>query len=444
MGLLSPAAFAAGDALHHEQLPNGMAVSVVSCPECPVASLRLWYHVGSVDEEPGTLGFAHLFEHLMFGGSKSFSKRALDQIHHASGGFNNARTSFDETVYESDVPVQALLSVLKIEADRMTNLTLTEENLANEKKIVTEELRLRAENDVVARILMAVQTRALEGHPYGHSPIGTKQDIAAATLEHAQRFYRDFYRPNRAHLVIVGPLDVEPTLAEVRQLFGSLPAGGPPSRSVAPLTGRAPAATQHLTEEIPPVEVAAMIYPLPSADAPDAAAVRVMQQLLAWGSVDPFEQELVQGRRKAVLAGAESFALRRAGLLAFYSAAIVYRRERSAWRFMHEAVASLSRLEWLTDDSLAAAKRALVNETLTAEYYAAQRAEAVGRALWWEGDPHKAFTTGDALNAVTREDVTAAFREYVVDAEPYQVYVRPKRVPLWVRLFGWVYPLVSK
>lgn len=444
MGLLSPAALAAGDALHHEQLPNGMAVSVVSCPGCPVASLRLWYHVGSVDEEPGTLGFAHLFEHLMFGGSKGFSKRALDQVHHASGGDNNARTSFDETVYESDVPVQALSSVLKIEADRMTNLTLTEENLANEKKIVTEELRLRAENDVVARILMTVQTRALAGHPYGHSPIGTKQDIAAATLEHAQQFYQDFYRPNRAHLVIVGPVDVDATLAEVRQLFGALQAGGPPARTVEPLTGRAPSETQHLTEQIPPVEVAAMIYPLPPADAPDAPAVRVMQQLLARGNVDPFEQELVQDRRKAVLAGAESFALRRAGLLAFYSAAIVYRRERSAWRFMHETMSSLSRLEWLTDDSLAGVKRALVNETLAAEYYAAQRAEMVGQALWWEGDPHKAFTADEALDAVTREDVAAAFRKYVVDAKPYQVYVRPKTVPLLVRLFGWVYPLVSK
>lgn len=409
-----------------------------------MASMRLWYHVGSVDEVPGTRGFAHLFEHLMFGGSQSFSKQALDQVHHASGGYNNAYTSFDETVYESDVPVSALSSVLKIEADRMTRLSLTEENLANEKKIVIEELRLRAENDVVNRILMKVQSRALAGHPYGHSPIGTKEEIAAATLDHARQFYGDFYRPNRAHLVIVGPVDVDATLVEVRELFGSQPPGGPPLLVVEPLVGREPAARQQLKEEIPPVEVAAIVYPLPPADSPDAAAVTVMQQMLAWSSVDPFEQELVHERHKAVFAGAESFALRRAGLMAFYSASLPYRRERSAWRFMHESVSSLSKLEWLSEESLSGAKRALVNQDLSAAYYAAARAGAVGQALWWEGDPHKAFTRSDAIEAVTRQDVENAFRMYIAQAKPYEVYVRPRRVPLLVTLFGWLYPLVSK
>ena len=142
----------AGENFVDETLANGLRVTIVSDPSLPVVATRVWYHIGSANEDPQQLGFAHLFEHLMFGGTAKSPKEAYWQWHTRHGGSVGAHTAFDETVYESDIPPEAFPEVLDFEADRMLNLALNEDNLANEKKIVTEELRLRNENSPEARL----------------------------------------------------------------------------------------------------------------------------------------------------------------------------------------------------------------------------------------------------------------------------------------------------
>lgn len=428
-----------------ELLSNGLRVTLVEQPENPIVATQLWYHVGSANETASTRGFAHLFEHLMFGGTPRFAASQLDQLHHRFGGDSNAYTSFDETVYTSELSPAGVPELLAIEADRMVNLTLSETNLANEKRIVTEELRLSVENNLIGRLLTAVQAKAISGHPYDHSPVGTKEDIAAATLELAQNFYRQNYRPDRAHLVIVGPIDREVTLNLVRELFSAIPAGTKPPSPDFPTVLELPHKPRiELVEDIPPVEVALQVFPLPDARDPDAPAVEVMIELLAGGNVDLIEEELVRRQRKAVVAGTESFALRRGALIGFYAAALPYRRERTAWRLMEQARATLAQLDWLSDETLVAAKRRIVNTSLAQNYYAAARASAVGRSSWWEGDPSLAWRAEERIGKVTRADVARVFAQYIAQVRPFEVYVRPERVPLLVRLFGWLYPLVSR
>jgi zinc protease len=435
----------ASPSFHHEALENGLQFTLVPCAECPIAAVQIWYHVGSVDEQPGTLGFAHLFEHLMFGGSERYSRQDLERLHHQHGGRNNAYTSFDETVYHSEIPVEALDELLAIEADRMAHLTLSAENLANEQRIVTEELRLRAENDVLAEVMLTLQSRALPEHPYGHSPIGTKQDIARADLELAHRFYRDHYRPGRAHLVIVGPIEVESVRALVRRHFGAIEAGGVPTHDIEALIGvPPPPAVVRTKGEIPPVEIAALIYPLPPADSPDADAVRVLQAVLAEARVDPLEAELVRRRRRAIDAGVESFSFRRAGLIAFYAASLPYRRERTAWRDLDRGLNELHALRWLDDQALEGAKRRVIHDARAAEYFAAQRASAIGQAVWWQNDPARAFDLPERIDRVSLDAVRAAYQRYVQQAQPYRMYVQPENVPWYVRWFGWLAPLVTR
>ena len=424
-----------------ETLPNGLRVSILPDAGMPVVATQVWVHVGSANEEPNTRGFAHLFEHLMFGGTPTRPDRAVWDLHERYGGDTNAYTSFDETVYVSEIPPAGFREVLSIEADRLVHLDLGEANLANEKRIVTEELRLSTENDPFSRLFTAALARILGEHPYALTPVGTKEDIAAASLDHAREFYRRYYRPKNAHVVVVGPVDAAKTLEAIREDFGPLPSDGATPTEVPPVVGWPMPARLALREDIPPVEVAVIGYPLPPASDPDYAALLVLGRLLSWGAVDVFQDELVRVRRHALEAGTEIQWARRGGLLAFYAANLPYRREKTAFRHMDEVREHMGVFSWLDEDALAAAKRSLGLSEMRSHYYAADRADAIGRAAWWLGDDSRAFDEIERIDTVSSEDLRRVFRTYVLDTQPVRLYVSPEKVPLYVTLFGWLYPL---
>jgi predicted Zn-dependent peptidase len=135
--------------------------------------------------------------------------------------------------------------------------------------------------------------------------------------------------------------------------------------------------------------------------------------------------------------------LRRGGGIVFYSASLPYRRKATAMRVLDEAIAELDRMEWLSDQTLAAGKRRLIEDDAGAYVFAAERAHEIGESRWWLGDARYAFERSARIDAVTREDVAAAWRTYVRDAARIRVYVKPEHVPAYIRLFGWLYPLFS-
>jgi zinc protease len=164
----------------------------------PIVATQVWYHVGSANEDENSRGLAHLFEHLMFGATGTYARGDYSRFITAAGGDDNAFTSPDETVYVAEVPPVAYEEVLRREADRMRHLAITEDNLANEKKIVTEELRMRGENDPVARLLVKAQQALLGDHPYAYDPSGSKEDVGNATVTRCRAFYDRYYHPNNA------------------------------------------------------------------------------------------------------------------------------------------------------------------------------------------------------------------------------------------------------
>src|SRR5258706_2619483 len=151
-------------ALVQETLPNGLEVTILPDPTMPVVATQVWYHVGSANEAKDSRGLAHLFEHLMFGATATHGRGDYDKFVTSVGGEDNAFTSPDETIYVSEVPPQAAEEILRREADRMRGAALTQENLDNEKKIVTEELRRGTENDPMSRLLVQAQ----RGRPGEH------------------------------------------------------------------------------------------------------------------------------------------------------------------------------------------------------------------------------------------------------------------------------------
>jgi len=430
-------------ALVQTTLPNGLEVTIVPDPTMPVVATQVWYHVGAANEAKDRRGLAHLFEHLMFGATAARASGDYGKFVTSVGGEDNAYTSSDETIYVSEVPPGAEEEILKLEADRMRSLVVTEANLANEKRIVTEELRLRTENDPMARLLVEAQHALLGDHPYAFDPSGSKEDVAAATVETCRAFYDAYYHPNNAHIVVVGPVDADRELAAIRAAFGPLPRGGVTPPDVPALTGWTFPADLSLKEDIPPVEVALVGAPLPPAAAPDAAAVELLLEALSGGSVDPVRELIVSKRKKAIEAGIQTIALRRGGGIVFYSASLPYRRKRTAMRILDDAIRELDRMAWLTDAGLGSAKRRLIEDDAGTFVFAARRAQEIGQAQWWEGDSRLAFDRAARINAVTKAEVAAAWRTYVRDARKIRIYVKPERIPAFIRMFGWLYPLFS-
>ncbi len=440
--LLAAAAAPAGAV--DARLDNGLEVTIVPDPESPVVSTRLWYHVGAADERPGELGLAHLFEHLMFGPTLRHGKEDYARLHHRFGGYDNAYMTPDETVYVSDLPPEGSAEVVSLEADRLTGLVVDEANLANEKRIVTEELRLRTENDPVSRLLVAAQKALLGTHPYAHDPSGTKEEIAAATVASALSFRERWYTAANAHLVVVGPVDAAATMREVSAAFGGARGRAPERDEIPDLTRWSYPASVDLREDLPPVEVALLAVPLPPASSPEALAIDALEEILTGGEVDPVRESLVTRKRKALDAGVRTVRLRRGGALILYAASLPYRRKSTAFELLESERATLGRLLWLTPERFEAARRSLLRRELERAYDSGERADAIGRALWWEGDVGRAFDRAARIRALDREDVRRAFLRYVAAAEPVRIWVRPERIPLRVRLFGWLYPLVSR
>jgi len=424
----------------HRVLDNGLEVSVLEVPDLEIVGTQVWYHVGSAHEEEGSRGLAHLFEHLMFGPNDVYDKDAVFRLHTRHGGRNNAYTSFDETVYVSEIAPPLYLEVLAMEAARMDGLRLTRGELENEQRIVTEELRLSTENDPYARVMVAALEAVLHGHPYALTPVGTKEDIAAATLESCKRFYRRYYRPGNAHVVVAGPVDPLETLGRIEELFGAIDSGSTDRPPVPSLLDWEFRPETVLREDLPPVETAILGFPLPPLDHPDADAITLLRLMTA-GAADPLREELVRRRGKALEAGVETFLARRGGALTFYSVHLPYRRKKTAFAWIERGLDAVEAS--LTEERLASAKRSFLSGEYRNRYSAAAQAGALGAALWNRGAAGEAFRQAERIRAVTIENVRGVWRRYVVEQRPFRVYLRPEKVPLAIRLFGWLYPLVS-
>ena len=213
-------------ALEHYRLDNGLEVILQPDPTVTSAVVHVWYHVGSKDEVIGKSGFAHLFEHLMFEGSKHVGEGQFDLLLEAAGGWNNGTTNADRTNYFEQVPADQLPLALWLEADRMAGLwdAMNASVLTNQREVVKNERRQSYENQPYGMAeLMIQQALWPKGHGNWNLTIGTMADLDAASLADVEQFWRTYYLPSNATLVVVGGVDVARTKAEIKRLFAWMP-----------------------------------------------------------------------------------------------------------------------------------------------------------------------------------------------------------------------------
>src|SRR5215831_19097639 len=204
-------------------LPNGLTVVLEEDHSTPIVHLNLTYHVGSKNERPGRTGFAHLFEHLMFKGSKNVEPEAHTSMISSVGGQSNAYTTDDETVFWETVPAQYLPMVLWLEADRMATLRVDKDTFVSEREVVKEERRMRVDNQPYGRLNEIIYDQAFTTHPYKHATIGSMADLDAAAIEDVQDFYHTFYVPSNATLTLVGDFEPAQAMQLVTQYLGRVP-----------------------------------------------------------------------------------------------------------------------------------------------------------------------------------------------------------------------------
>src|SRR6476646_9555095 len=204
-------------------LPNGLTVVLSEDHSTPIVHVQLVYHVGSKNERPGRTGFAHLFEHLMFKGSKNVQPEAHTSMLASVGGQSNAYTTDDETVFWETVPSHYLPLSLWLEADRMATLRIDKDTFTNERDVVKEERRMRVDNQPFGRLNEIIYDQAFTTHPYKHATIGSMKDLEAASVDDVRDFYHTFYVPSHATLVLVGDFETAQALTLVNNYMGRVP-----------------------------------------------------------------------------------------------------------------------------------------------------------------------------------------------------------------------------
>ena len=203
-------------------LANGLQVVVVSDHRVPVVSHMVWYLVGAADEEPGRSGLAHLLEHLMFKGTPQVPQGEFSRIVGANGGRENAFTSYDYTAYYQDIAKDRLELVMRMEADRMANLVLTEAQVTPEKLVVLEERRKRVDNQPASILDEEAQAVSYLNHPYRRPVIGWAHEVEGLTADDAMRFYRRWYAPNNAIVVVSGDVSAADVRPIAERTYGRL------------------------------------------------------------------------------------------------------------------------------------------------------------------------------------------------------------------------------
>lgn len=288
-------------------LANGMEVVVIPDHRAPVVTHMVWYKVGAADEPPGKSGIAHFLEHLMFKGTEELAPGEFSRIVARNGGEDNAFTSHDATAYFQRVASDRLSLVMEMEADRMANLRLAEEDVRTERKVILEERRSRIDNDPSSILNEQMRAALYQVHPYGSPVIGWEPQIRKLDRSDAIRFYERYYAPNNAVLVVAGDVTPEAVKKLARETYGKVEADNGRVRDPRPQEP-AHSARVRVTREDPRAGSATVqryyLAPsYPTAAPGEAEALELLMQVAASGSTGRLYRELVVERELATEAG---------------------------------------------------------------------------------------------------------------------------------------------
>jgi zinc protease len=393
------------------KLPNGLTVVLSEDHSTPIVHLQMWYHVGSKNEKPGRTGFAHLFEHLMFKGSKNVEPEAHTSLVAAVGGQSNAYTTEDETVFWETLPAQYLPLALWLEADRMATLRIDRSMFTTEREVVKEERRMRVENQPYGRLSEIIYDQAFTVHPYKYPTVGSMKDLEAASIEDVRDFYRTYYVPSNATAILVGDFDSAQAKQLITQYLGRVPSA---SRAVPRDIPKEPATTaeRRITlRAAVPLPAVVVAYHVTYDGHPDSYPLHIASKVLSDGQSSRIYKKLVYEDQLAVAAFGSANLIEDPNL--FYAVAIV-QPNRKPEDALNELIAELDRLktEPITDRELQRAKNQFARDYILGRESDEEKALQLGHAAVIHGDPSTADGEFEIFQNMTAAEVQRVARTY--------------------------------
>ena len=274
-------------------LPNGLTIVLSPDHSTPIVHVEVWYHVGSKDEKPGKTGFAHLFEHMMFKGSKNVEPEEHASMLASLGGQTNAYTNDDATVFWQTVPSQYLPLVLWLEADRMATLRIDKATFENEREVVKEERRLRVDNQPFGRLSEILYDNFYTVSPYKHTTIGSMKDLDAASVADVREFHTQFYVPANATIAIVGDFDMAQAKELVTKYFARVPKADRVIPREYPREKPSTSERRVTINENWPLPAVIVAYPITFDGNPDSYPLHLTSKILSDGDSSRIYQSLV-------------------------------------------------------------------------------------------------------------------------------------------------------
>ncbi|MDX8382127.1 MAG: pitrilysin family protein [Ghiorsea sp.] len=406
----------AASELQRASFKNGLQLIVEEDHSAPVAMVQIWLKVGGRDEVPGKTGLAHVFEHMMFKGSKKLEAGEYSKIISAMGGNDNAFTSTDYTAYFETIPAKEVSRVLVMEAERFAHLKLREEDFKSEIQVIMEERRMRTEDDPNSRMFEELSAASLRLHPYRNPVIGWMQDLKTLSIEDVKAFYKKHYVAGNVTVVVVGDVDFSQVKKVVGKTFGKMG-----TRNIEPRfnpTEPEPLGAKRVEVVIPAqLPMVAFTLPVPSwvphKNDKQAAALTLATEILAGGNSAVLNEVLVNEQRVAVSAGA-GYDPATMGLDLWYAYGTtgigqdVATFEKAFWSLMKDMGNRLPDAR-----KFKAAKRRLITNAVFAQDSLYLRAKQIGTLETVGIGADEKDRWLDLIREVTPEEVQAAFKTWI-------------------------------
>jgi predicted Zn-dependent peptidase len=406
-------------------LKNGLRVITVEDDSAPVIAISVTYNVGSRDERQGRTGFAHLFEHMMFKGSQNVGSGEHFLLVFNNGGTMNGTTNEDRTNYFEALPSNQLDLALFLEADRMRSLEITKENLDNQRNAVQEERRLGLDNQPYGKSREKHQEMMYDNFAYKHSVIGSMDDLNAATVEDVSSFFKMYYAPNNAVLVLVGNFKTNEALAKIRANFESIPRQpDPPKVDMTEPQQKAErrASVDDVLARAARIDIG---YKAVQGNTPDFYALQVLSAALQSGQSSRLYQKLV--KEKEMVTGVGGFMEEKRGMGGFYTNATLRPgvKTEDVEAIIYAEIERLKK-EPIADWELQKAKNTTRRSFVSGLQSSLSRAVTMGQYTVYYNEPNLINARLDKVAAVTKEDVQRVANKYLADTNRTIVVTLPK------------------
>ena len=407
-------------------LPNGLHVILHQDNSAPVVTTSVMYHVGAKDEAAGRTGFAHFFEHLLFEGTKNIKRGEWFKIVSSNGGSNNANTSPDRTYYYETFPSNNEQLGLWMEAERLRHPVINQIGVDTQREVVKEEKRLRMDNQPYGKLVDAILTTLFKKHPYKGTVIGSIEDLNSAKLEEFNAFFKKYYIPNNATLVVAGDIKPEQTKKWINEYFGSIPKGTPITRNFpkeTPITQEFEETVYDANIQIPAYIFA---YRTPAVKERDAYILEMLGSYLSRGKSSVLYKKLVDNEKKALAVEAFSLGLVDHSIFAFFAIPMGNTSKDVLKKDIDAEIKKLQ-TDLISEEDYQKLQNQMENNFVNANSSVEGIADTLADSYLLKGNTNLINEEINIYRSITREDLRNAARKYLNSNQRAIINYLPKK-----------------